>query len=375
MRHRLLVVAGETSGDRMAAAIIRALPLGVGVSGIGGPLAERAGLEPVITTDVSAIGLWDPVSKSREVLRTLICLRRHVVQHHPDAALLINLSGFNEVVGRWLRRRGVPVVWCGAPQVWAWRPGRKHSFHRCVDRMAVLFPFEADLWHQAGVDAQFVGFPSFETATSDGETRDDHALAVLLGSRGSEVQRLAAPLLAAAVQLQNDGCVERIDVLVPPGPPQVVQQTQRACARAGVDRLVFTGSSGAAPYLGRYGLALVASGTATLEAALAGTPTVICYRTDAVTFAVASRVIRTSHIGLPNILLGRDLFPECLQQDCVAERVAAAAKSVLKRRDHVERGSGELRQLLAPPHPDGFGPAVARMLAPWLAPSSSVAPP
>jgi lipid-A-disaccharide synthase len=188
---------------------------------------------------------------------------------------------------------------------------------------------------------------------------------VLPGSRAGEVRRLARPLAEAAATLAAEGAAARM--ILAPGLDRRARAAAIAAART-ADLPVIDGDPehGAAPLLGAFDAALCASGTASLEAALAAAAPVVAYRLDALAFALARRLVRTPHVALPNVLLGRRAFPELLQDEVTPARLAAAARALLADRAAAERTSAELRRVLSPPSAAPFGQRVADLLLPWL---------
>jgi lipid-A-disaccharide synthase len=290
-------------------------------------------------------------------------------------ALLVNFTELNQHLGRHLRRLGVRVLWCVAPQVWAWRPGRITTLRDAVDRLAVILPFEEQLWKDAGIDAHYVGHPSLEAPCPPrseirahlGIPDNARAIAVLPGSRAGEIVRLAEPLCAAAALLRAEGAVQTVRMLLAPDlDPRARAFAKASAFRAGIEVLSGDPSHGAAPLLPAFDATLCASGTASLEAALAGAAPVVTYRLDWLSFAVARRFVRTPHIALPNVLLGRRAFPELIQDDVTPARIAIRARDLLAQRGHVLSCARELRDCLAPPSPLSFGRRIVALLEPWL---------
>jgi lipid-A-disaccharide synthase len=369
------IVAGEASGDRIAALAARViLARGEPVFGIGGPACRVAGVEIVEGAErLAAMGVTDAVARLPALARALARLFDRARRSPPRAALLVNFTELNQRLGRLFRALGVRVLWCVAPQVWAWRPGRLHALRGAVDRLAVILPFEEALWRGAGVDARYVGHPSLDVPCPpraelrarlgiDGEAL---AVAVLPGSRAGEIARLAAPLAEAAALLTADGTAHAARMILAPGlDPRARGLAEAIARREGVDPVDGDAEHGAAPLLGAFDAVLCASGTASLEAALAGAAPVVAYRLDPLSFAVARRLLRTPHIALPNVLLGRRAFPELVQGDVTPEAIASAARDLLARPADARSLADELRARLAPPSPLSFGERVAALLDP-----------
>jgi lipid-A-disaccharide synthase len=367
------IVAGEASGDRIAALAAKVITArGERVYGIGGPACRAAGVEIVADASrLAAIGLTDAVARLPALTSAVARLLAGARRSPPRAALLVNFTELNQRLGRVFRAFGVRVLWCVAPQVWAWRPGRLTALRGAIDRLAVILPFEEALWRGAGVDAHYIGHPSLDVpAPPRAELRahlgipsDATAIGVLPGSRAGEIARLAEPLAAAAAQLLADGTASAARMILAPGlDPRARGHAEAIAHRAGIALTPGDPQHGAAKLLGAFDVVLCASGTASLEAALAGAPPVTAYRLDALSFAVARCLVRTPHIALPNVLLGRRAFPELVQDDATPARIAAAARDLLGRPDLGRERAAELRALLTPPSSRPFGERVASLL-------------
>jgi len=367
MRGPLLVSAGEPSGDRIAAMTLHALMdarADVQAFGMGGDGCAGAGVDVVVPLAGVATMGWLPVAGQAWALqRAFRTVLSEVRRRRPSLALLVGFTSFHQALGRRLRALGVRVLWCVAPQVWAWRPSRLSTLHRSVDRLAVLFPFEEPLWRRHDYDVRYVGHPAVELTTAREAGELPRRLAVLMGSRVQEVRATAGPFLEAACTWQRDNPDWEVHAVVSPALPERWERwlTQRV-ETAGVRCVMADRRVGAAPRMHAYGLALCASGTACLEAALAGVPPVIGYRCDAFSAFVARRLLLTPHIGLPNIVLGGRVFPELVQRDLRADRVVAALSCL--RDDQGARAScGRVREILELDDGLSFGDRVARMLA------------
>jgi lipid-A-disaccharide synthase len=285
----------------------------------------------------------------------------------------VNYSEFNARLAPALHAAGTRVLWYGAPQVWAWRPGRAASLRRAVDRMALVLPFEEPLWRSVGVDAHYVGHPALEapplprTAAREalGMTPLAAAVAVLPGSRPHEVRRLLVPMLDAYEAVRSDRASVDARVLVAASLDEGTRRWVHAtCAARHVGTFDVDAGAGAMHVLGAFDAALCASGTASLEAALARAVPVVAYRVGLATELAARALLRTPHIALPNVLLGRRAFAELLQRDARPSRMALALADALDRRTELVGACDEVESLLR----SAGAPSVevARMVAPWL---------
>jgi lipid-A-disaccharide synthase len=380
----VLLVSGEASGDRIAAGIARDLAAGgVRCFGMGGAASAASGVE--IVADIrrsAAMGFTEVAARLPALALSFARLSVRMRGERPRAAVLVNYTEYNLLMGRRLRKMGVPVLWCVAPQVWAWRPARKAKVARAVDRMAVILPFEEAIWRKAGVDAHYVGHPALDGAQpSRSEARSrlgvDHAgplVALLPGSRAHEARRLAPPMLAAIELLKKSLPHARARLLAAGSlDPRTLSWLRSEAKRSEVEVLEVDPREGASSHLAAFDAALVASGTATLESALAGATPVVVYRLSRVTAALARRMLRTPHVALPNVILGGPHYPELLQDQVEPRAMARHIEQVLDRRDAFVEKAGELRQRMSwsarGSRPDGATSSqrVASLLSDWIA--------
>ena len=326
---RFLVVAGEPSGDTHAARLVASLrDLGpVRVAGVAGPALRAAGVEPLAAMeDLAVLGFAEIPARLPALLATRTRLLQALREFSPHAVVLVDYPGFNLRLGPELKRRGARVFYYIAPQVWAWHAERARSMARWVDHLAVVFPFEEALFREAGVATTFVGHPlmdglgpEVDEATFRAELRvkpDQRILGLLPGSRPQELARHLEPMLAAARELTR----ARPDLLAVLPLAPGLEPSGWSASDLGRVRLV-RGRTHATQAFAT--ACAVASGTATLETALFGTPLAIVYRTGWFNYAVARRVVRLPRIGLPNILAGHEVAPELLQSAFTPARLAA----------------------------------------------------
>ncbi|MBI4084092.1 MAG: lipid-A-disaccharide synthase [Candidatus Lambdaproteobacteria bacterium] len=336
---KLMVTAGELSGDSHGGALLAALRLrlpALEAIGIGGPRMLAEGLRPLFPLEALQVhGLVEVVRHLPRLYRLLWSLEQALRRERPAALLTIDYPGFNLKLAGVARRLGIPVVHYSAPQVWAWRRGRIRAIARSVDTLITLFPFEQALFRAAGVDARFLGHPLVGQAATDEEAAALRArigaqldaqlggdaglpiVAVMPGSRPSEIARNLPPLLAALARIERAGY--RACYVLPLAPNLDRGPVAARVAAGAVAVLVEPGAF--LPLLRLASLALVASGTATLQVAMAGIPFVTVYRVAGLSFWLARRFAYVRHISIVNILAGREVVPELLQHDFTPERV------------------------------------------------------
>jgi lipid-A-disaccharide synthase len=351
----LLVVAGEASGDLHGARLITELRRHVpdlAPFGLGGDEMRAAGLEAVAhSSEISVVGITEVLKilpRAREVFADLL---REVDRRRPALAVLIDFPDFNLRLARELKARGLEVLYYISPQVWAWRRGRVKTIARLVDRMLVLFPFEVDFYREHDVDVVHVGHPLVDEVPvlpqawdRDGASfggpsfRGPYRVALLPGSRKSEVESLLPTLLEAARRLAAELPVEVRIIRAPTIPPELVDE---AVELAGLPVEIVAEDRFAA--IADSHLALCASGTATLEVGLLGTPMIMVYRLASWTYLLAKLLVHLPNVSLVNLVLGRRVVPELIQGDANPRRIAAEAARLLT--DAGERG--RMREALA----------------------------
>ena len=337
---RIGVVAGEASGDLLGARVLAALRMrfpGLVVEGIGGPLMEAQGLRSMVPLErLSVMGFVEPLKRLPELLR----IRRDVYDHFdanpPDLFLGVDSPDFNLRLERRLRERGITTAHLVSPSIWAWRQGRIHSIKRAVDMMLCLFPFETEIYTQQGIAACCVGHPlADELSAAPDRTAARRALgldsapstlALLPGSRSSEV-RLLAPLFLEAARLLRQSDPGLALVLPAASPARASELRQLLGTYRDLGVTVVQGR--AREVMAASDAVLVASGSATLEAALLNRPMVVAYRMGTLSWLLLKWLVKTPYAALPNILAGRALVPELLQQAATPVALAAALRPLL----------------------------------------------
>ncbi len=332
------IVAGEASGDALAAMLIdavRARIPNVRFVGIAGPKMLTAGCEAWHPLEaLSVAGFTEVIARLPEILAIRRALARRLLADRVPMFIGVDAPDFNLALERKLKRRGVRTIHFVSPSVWAWRRGRVATIGRAVDRILALFPFEPPIYEKAGVPVTFVGHPLAQeaaTLASKREAREQLKLgiaqpvfALLPGSRIAELELHGDLVLQTAAMLHAARPEARF--LVPLATRSTRDRFDAARYRLGLDKLPLTLLYGhATDALRAADVGIVASGTATLEAALARCPHVIFYRVSAVTAGIVRRRILVPWVGLPNVLAGRFVVPELLQEAATVENLAQAA--------------------------------------------------
>ncbi len=292
--------------------------------------------------DMAFMGFWEVAKNWRTLWRNLQFCRRDIENFRPDAVVLIDYPGFNLRIARWAKKRGFRVIYYISPQLWAWHASRAYAIRRDVDQMLVILPFEVDFYQKYGIQATWVGHPLLDVIPEAGSGKCSGIIALLPGSRQQEVRRIL-PVMLSVVPLFPD---YRFQVAVAPSLPENLFDDYRA-AYPKVEW--FFGD--AYGVLQRAQAALVKSGTSTLEAALFEVPQVVCYAGSPLSYAIARRLVRVPYISLVNIVLGRPLVRELIQNELTTIRLRDALSNVLNPAlaEAVREGYRELRLRLGGP--------------------------
>lgn len=339
MTRSVLVVAGEISGDMHAAHVVRAIRTrdpGVEFFGIGGDELQAAGMEVIHhVREMAVMGLAEVLRRYgffRRVFRQMVELAR---ERRPDAVMLVDYPGFNLRFARELHRMGIKVVYYVCPQVWAWHRSRIKLMAEIVDRLIVIFPFEVEVFAGTGLKVDFAGHPLVDVAAKamaepleDLSWQGSLPVALLPGSRLQEVQRILPPMLGAAKLLAERHPEIGFLIATPSeSVAAIVRSVMDTCAEKPPRCEIVVGRTRQALRQAR--AAMVASGTATIEAALMDCPMVVVYKTSPITYWVGRMVIRVNHIGMVNIVAGRTLCPEYIQGDATPEKIASGVEPLL----------------------------------------------
>jgi lipid-A-disaccharide synthase len=356
----LLVSCGEPSGDLYAGELVRHLrarSAGLTVLGLGGDRLSAEGARLVAhVKDLAVVGLLEVLRHLRRLRGVFHAVLVEAERTRPDLAVLVDYPDFNLRLARELKRRGIPVVYYVSPQVWAWRRGRLGTIRETVDHMIVIFPFEEPLYREARVPVTFVGHPLVELVVPPpdpaaflaemGLDPSRPVLAVLPGSRAQEVAHNLPPLAGGLARLAAQRADLQFILAAAPG-------IATASLRSAFGELPVCLVPGRThEILGSASAGLVASGTATVEAALLGLPMVVVYRVSPLTYLLGRPLVRVPHYAMANLIAGREVVRELIQGDFRPETVAAEARALLDdpaRRDRVRAGLRLVRARLGPP--------------------------
>lgn len=387
MASSIFISAGEASGEAYGAQLIAAAqaldPGALEFFGLGGPQMRAAGCELTVEShDVAVVGLAEVVAYLPRIYSRYRKLLREIDRRKPAAAVLIDFPDFNFKLAKQLHKRGIPVVYFVSPQLWAWRPSRLSLVKNYVSKMLVIFPFEEQWYRERGVPAEYVGHPLADLLSqrrSDAEGREAYAkkwgldpnkqwIALLPGSRKGEVERnsdmFAIPNILAPYRMVDRGpklseCQFQFIVPVAPTLSKTFVQAHirniidaRWRVRENMEEHPFiklVDNAFEALMFSR--AAVVASGTATVEAALAGTPFVVVYRLSGLTWRLGRKLVKLEHFAMPNLIAGRKVVPELIQNDSTAEKVVGELEKIIPdgpERETMIAGLAEVREKLRP---------------------------
>lgn len=333
---RIGIVAGEASGDILAAALMRAIKMhnpAVVFEGVAGPRMLAAGCKALFPLEkLSVMAFVEVVARLRELLGIRRSLIRHFLADPPDIFIGVDAPDFNLTLERRLKQAGIPTVHYVSPSVWAWRQYRVRKIADSVDHMLTLFPFEAEFYKDHNVPVTFVGHtladqiplqPDRSAARRAlGLPEQGRVVALLPGSRTAEVQRLGGPLIDAA-----RWCLARepdLRFVVPFANPPTRAQFEAILTAGGVGIPIIRLDGHSHEAMAAADVVVLASGTATLEAALLKRPMVVVYKLAPLNHWIMKRLVKVTHIALPNLLAGRRLVPELIQEQATPEAIGAA---------------------------------------------------
>ncbi|MGH9731093.1 MAG: lipid-A-disaccharide synthase [Candidatus Acidiferrales bacterium] len=354
----ILISAGEASGDMYAAQLARALQARTGVHlfGMGGPKMREAGVEIVAdASEIAVVGITEVLHRLPAVWRAWRSLEREAVRRKPALAITVDSPGFNFGLARRLKKHGVRIVYFISPQIWAWRPRRMRWIQRRFERVFVIFPFEEEIYRKAGVAVNFVGHPLVDSVRPQ-MTREQFAarfgldakcpiVALLPGSRPSEIRRSMPIIAEACAALQKNAPVQFVLVVASGLDAHIFDSYAR------MDLRITPATGVVYDALAAADCAVVSSGTATVEAALLGAPMVVVYRLSGLTATIAGRLVRTPLFAMVNLISGRQVVPELIQDKFTVEALEREVRRLLdspQEREQQKRDLADVRLKLGP---------------------------
>ncbi|MDO9392242.1 MAG: lipid-A-disaccharide synthase [bacterium] len=359
---KLMIIAGETSGDLHGGQLVRelkALDPGLEISGIGGDRMQAEGMELFYhVSELSFMGLAEVIGHLPFIRSVTKKLEGELYARKPDAVVLIDYPGFNLRFARRAKKAGIPVVYFISPKVWAWGRGRVRKIRKLVDKMLCILPFEEEFYRGRRINALYVGNPSMDEVRP-GQSREQFhkdnglnlerpLLGLLPGSRKQEIELILPVMLQTARMLKEKDPALQFALGLAPGMDR--ERIEDMIAVSGLDAALIEGP--AYDLMAHSRLLLVASGTATLEAGIAGTPMIIIYKTSALTYFIGRRLIKVPDIGLVNLVAGKRVVPEFLQGEARPGAIFLMAQVLLaegRPRQVVTAELAKIRDILGAP--------------------------
>jgi lipid-A-disaccharide synthase len=358
---KILIITGEASGDLHGSRVAKALQSlssDVKIFAMGGEELRLAGAEILIhSSPLAVVGITEVLGSMGAILRAYRELKTFIRREKPALLVLVDFPDFNLRLARVAKKQGVPVLYYISPQVWAWRAGRVQAMARYVQKMAVIFPFEVPLYEKAGIPVEFVGHPLMDVLVSweeeqRGKGREtfggDPLIALLPGSRGKEISSLLPEMVRAAGFLLREKPQARF--ILPLASTIHREDVEKYLPQEFPALTIVEGKTYEAVQAAE--VAIVASGTATLETAILGRPMVIVYRVSPLSYWIGRALVHVNCIGLANIVAGRKIVPELLQGEACGENISAAALKILSEAEYRETmiaGLKEVREKMGAP--------------------------
>ncbi|MDO9527910.1 MAG: lipid-A-disaccharide synthase [Syntrophales bacterium] len=348
----IMIVAGEASGDLHGSNLVKEIHRinpSVRFYGIGGKKLKEAGVELIAnSSDTAVVGLTEVASKLKFILKVMGLLKKSLREDKPDLLILIDYPDFNLPLARTARKNGVRVFYYISPQVWAWRKRRIKQIEKIVDRMAVILPFEAQIYDKSKLDVNFVGHPLLDVVKKKYSRKEAlkkfgleegcTTIGILPGSRESEVKKLLPEMLKAAEILEDQ--ITPIQFVLPLADTLNIDFVLKIIDKYSVNVKVIPDDI--YDVLSISDVVMVASGTATLETALLEKPMVIIYKVSTLSYYIGKMFIKVNNIGLVNIIAGKTIVPEFIQDKATASNIAEEISDILTNRSRMDRIRKEL---------------------------------
>lgn len=380
---KILIIAGEASGDLHGSSLVRELKRidpSQEIFGLGGDKMKKEGVELIFHVDRLAIMGFFEVLKNlnfvRSVMKTMISVAE---TRKPDLAILIDYPGFNLRFAKKLKKSGIPVVYYISPQVWAWGGNRVRKMKSWIDKMVVILPFEKDIYQRFNIDCQFVGHPLLEVTKPILSHEDfqrkfdirknDTVVGLLPGSRWQEVERIL-PIMVESCTLLNNR-IKNLKVLSGLAPTIKKQDVENLLAQTEFKTKIV----GNLTYdlMKHSHLLLIASGSATLECAILGTPFLVLYKTSLWNYLIARSLVSIPNIALANVVAGKRVVPEFVQRQAIPSRIAEEMYEILTEKERYRNIQNELEKVKEKLGEEGASKKAAEIVAQMLVPPTNLA--
>jgi lipid-A-disaccharide synthase len=349
----VMIIAGEASGDLHGSRVVTAMRKKDNTlffCGIGGQALKAAGVEILVdASELSVVGITEAFSKIPDLLKGLAVAKKTLKRLLPDLLILIDFPDFNLNVAALAKKLGIRVLYYISPQIWAWRPGRVKKIGKLVDHMAVILPFEEDFYRRHKIPVTFVGHPLLDTNLDYKKKDFEHAdndisvIGLLPGSRDREIAR-HLPIMLAAAQILFDR-IENVKFIISlaPGLKRKTVEEIVNTHKGATDLEIVSGN--VKKIFERSSVVIAVSGTVTLESAISGTPMVIIYKVSPISYWLGRAMIQVKHIGLVNLITGKEIVPELLQDQASPARIADTVYNMLDNASDLEKLRHQLLQV------------------------------
>ncbi|MEN6622387.1 MAG: lipid-A-disaccharide synthase [Smithella sp.] len=358
----VMIIAGEASGDMHGASLVREMlkiDPNLNFYGIGGKKLQDAGVKLMVhVSEMAVVGLTEVFFKLSKFIKVMNLMKKSLDDVRPDLVILIDFAGFNLRFARAVYKRGIKIFYYISPQVWASRKGRINLIKKIVNKMAVILPFEVDTYREKGFPVEYVGHPLLDLVHqnySKDELRKKFNLSInktiiglLPGSRMSEVEKLLSEMLKAAAILSQR--IPDIQFVLPLADTLKEDDVAKIISQTSLKINIISGNT--YEVISCIDLAIVASGTATLETALLGIPMIIVYKISPLTYFIGKMVVTVKNIGIVNIIAGKTIVPELIQHEATGVHIAEEALSILtdgKRKQEMIKQLAAIRSKLGKP--------------------------
>lgn len=373
---KILIIAGEASGDLHGSSLVKELKKinsNLEIFGIGGDRMKNQGVELIFHVEkLSFMGFFEVIKNLSFIRGVMKRMTSMIETRRPDLVILIDYPGFNLRFARKVKRLGIPVVYYISPQVWAWGGNRVKKMQNLIDKMMVIFPFEKEIYRKFNIECEFVGHPLLEVtrpvlSAEDfqkkfGIRKNDVVVGLLPGSRWQEVEKILPIMLESSKLLKTR--IKNLKVLLGLAPTIKKEKIESLLNHAGsqvkvVENLTYD-------LMKHADLLLIASGSATLECAILGTPFLVLYKTSLWTYLVAKSLITIPNIALANVVAGKRIVPEFIQSQAIPNRIAEEMYEILTDRERYKSIQNELKKVKEKLGEDGASKKAAQIVTEML---------
>jgi len=353
---KILMIAGEASGDLHGSHLVKemlALDRSLQFYGVGGEKMRNEGVALIADTkEMAVVGITEVILKLKSIYQIYRKLKNSLTANSPSLVILIDYPDFNLRFAREAKKKNIPIVYYISPQIWAWRKGRIKKIGRLIKKMIVIFPFEKKIYEEANIDVDFVGHPLLDSIRSQFSREEAFqkfslisgvtTIGLLPGSRMNEVKHHLHPMIEAIPLISKQ--INPVQFIIPVAPGLDLGEVQNLVGSSKHENIRVV-ENNIYDVMRISDVVIVASGTATVEAAIMGAPMIVVYRVSPLTYLLGKLLIKVKNIGMVNIIAGKTVVPELIQKDVTPDKIASAVLQILKNPSKQEEIKKELRSL------------------------------